>query len=103
VLTHIKYHYKNKIHYCCVCGKAYFELERFAEHCCSHDDSEYIRIAKNEETKARLNYEVQIVEEPILASTFAEQLELASCRTIETVDNSTEEECIVCVENPIYV
>ena len=31
------------------------------------------------------------------------QIELNSCIKIEKVDNSTDEECIVCIQNPMYV
>ena len=94
--AHVLRHQREKVHYCCVCSEAYHDLAKFAEHCHSHSDSEYIRIAMGKEQK------VLKVEDPILASTFKEELEEISCVPIETVDNSTTEECIECVENPLY-
>ena len=94
--AHLLRHQRELVHYCCVCGKAYHDLTKFAEHCCSHADSEYMRIAMGKEQ------EILIVEDPILVATFKEELEEISCIPIEIVDNSTIEECIECVENPLY-
>ena len=94
--AHVLRHQRALVHYCCVCGKAYHDLTKFAEHCRSHADSEYIRIAMG------IEKEILIVEDPILVATFKEELEEISCVPIEKVDNSTTEECIVCVENPLF-
>lgn len=103
--AHVHSHRTEKVHCCCVCGKIYLDLTRFANHCQTHDDREYIRIAMSrtaEENEAHLAKQVQIADDPILATTIAEQIEMSSCVTIEKIDNSTAEECIVCIENPIY-
>ena len=41
--AHALSHRTDKVHCCCVCGEVYFDLTRFADHCRSHDDSEYLR------------------------------------------------------------
>ena len=101
-LAHVGCHLNNKLHCCCVCGKMYFDLARFTDHCRLHNDSEYIRIAVSTTKEPNFKKQVQIAEDHIVASIIKEELELASCVTIEKVDNSTKEEDIVCVENPIY-
>ena len=93
--AHVLSHRREKVHYCCVCGKAYHDLTRFAEHCRSHTDSEYMRIAMGKEQ------EMLKVEDPILVATFKEEIEEIFCITIEKVDNSTTEESVACVENPL--
>ena len=100
--AHVLCHRKDKVHHCAVCGKTYHDLTRFSDHCRSHDDNEYIRIAMKESEGSFVHY-IQVVEDPILASTFKEETELKSCITIEKVDNSTTVERIACVENPIYL
>ena len=102
-LNHAQYHLKDKIHCCCVCGKMYFDIAKFTDHCRLHDDSEYIRIAMSNASEPNFKRQIQIAEDDILASTFKEELELTSCVTIEKIDNSTKEEYILCVENPIYL
>lgn len=102
-LAHERCHHKEKLHCCCVCGKMHSDLAKFADHCQLHDESEYIRIAMSNAIEPNFKRQVQIAEDEIVASTFKEDLELASCVTIEKVDNSTEEDYIVCVENPIYL
>ena len=102
-LAHEQCHHKEKLHCCCVCGKMYFDLAKFTDHCQLHDDSEYIRIAMSNTNEPNFKRQVQTAEDTIIASTFKEQLELSSCVTIEKVDNSTEEDYIVCVENSIYL
>ena len=99
--AHSHSHYTDKLHCCCVCGEVYDNLVRFADHCRSHDDSEYIIIAMSntlEESK-----QVRVVEDEIPVTIAAKEIELNSCVKIEKVDNSTDEECIVCIQNPIYV
>ena len=106
MLGHTNSHHTDKLHCCCVCGEVYYDLARFADHCCSHDDSEYITIAMSntpEESKISLKQQVQVVEVEIPVTTAAKQIELNSCVKIEKVDNSTDEECIVCIKNPTYV
>jgi len=97
--AHILCHRKDKVHHCFICGEVYHDLTRFAYHCSSHDEKEYTRKETNESHCER---QVQIVGKKILASTFAKQLESTSCVMIEKIDNSTDEEHIVCVKNPIY-
>ena len=101
--THALSHYTDRLHCCCVCGEVYDDLARFADHCRSHDDSEYIRIAMSNTNKDSKTYQVQVVEDEIPVTIAAKKIELNSCVKIEKVDNSTDEECIVCIENPIYV
>ena len=104
VSVHAHSHYTDKLHCCCVCGKVYYNLARFADHCRSHDDSEYIRIAMSNTNKdSKTSLQVQIVEDEIPVTTAAKEIELNSCIKIEKVDNSTDEEYIVCIQNPIYV
>ena len=50
--SHALSHYTDKLHCCCVCGEVHHELARFADHCRSHDDSEYIIIAMSTTPKA---------------------------------------------------
>ena len=94
--AHVLRHRREKVHYCCVCGKTYFDLTRFAYHCCTHDDSEYIKLAMSKE------HELLKVEDEITVTAFREEIEEIFCITIEKVDNSTTEECITYVENPLY-
>ena len=104
--AHALSHRTDKVHCCCVCGEVYFDLTRFADHCHSHDDSEYITIAMSntsKDSKTSLKKQVQVVEDEIPAFIAAKKIELNSCVKIERVDNSTDEECIVCIKNPIYV
>ena len=106
VSAHILHHYNNKIHHCWVCGKGYGDLEKFADHCHSHDDSECIKVAMGNATtdgKAGLQKQVLIAEDSIPVANFEEQLELISCVTFEKVDNPVSGECITCVKNPIYL
>ena len=103
--AHVRSHYTEKIHYCCVCGEVYTNLEKFSEHCHTHDDSEYKRIDTSraaKKNKASFKRPVLAGKDPILVTTAAEEVLLNACVTIEKVDNSTSEECIVCVQNPIY-
>ena len=93
--THILRHHKEQVHYCC--GKAFDNLTKFAKHCHLHDDSAYMRMATSKEL------ELLKAEDPILVTTFKEELEEISCITIEEVDNSTTEESIVRVDNPMYL
>ena len=93
--AHILRHHKEQVHYCC--GKAFDNLVKFTKHCRSHDDSAYIRKATSKDL------ELLKAEDPILVTTFIEELEEIYCMTIETVDNSTTEECIIRVENPLYL
>ena len=99
--THAHSHYADRLHCCCVCGEVYDDLARFADHCRSHDDSEYIRIAMSN-TKDKSRNQVQVVEDEIPVTIAAKKIELNSCVKIEKVNNSTDEECIVCIQNPIY-
>ena len=102
-LAHIQSHRNEKLHSCCVCGQIYTDMARFVEHCRLHDDGEYIREAIDRSTrKTSLKRKVQVAEDSILASEFAEQLEADSCVTIEKIDNSTDEKPVVRVENPMY-
>ena len=93
--AHILRYHKEQVHYCC--GKAFDNLTKFAEHCRSHDYSAYMRIVTSKEL------ELLKAQDPILVTTFKEELEEISCVTIEKIDNSITEECIVRVENPIYM
>ena len=95
--AHVLSHRREKTHRCYVCGQAYHDLTTFTNHCYSHDDSEYIRIAMRKEP------EIVIGEDPVLPTTFKEEMEEIYCIPIEKVDNSTTEECIECVENPLYL
>ena len=103
--AHVRSHYKEKIHCCCVCGGIYTNLEKFSEHCQTHDDSDYKRIDTSraaKKNKAHFNKPVLTGKDPILVTTAAEEIVSNACVTIEKVDNLTVEECVVCVENPIY-
>ena len=101
--AHTHSHHTDKLHCCCVCGEVYDDLARFADHCRSHDDNEYIRIAMSNTPKNSKTKQVQVVEDDIPVTIAAKEIELNSCIKIEKVDNSTDEECIVCIQNPIYV
>lgn len=96
--VHVLRHRRDRVHYCCVCGKAYFDLTRFAYHCSTHDDSEYIKLAMGSKEHGLLK-----VEDEITAAAFREEIEEIFCNIIEKVDNSTTEECITYVENPLYL
>ena len=100
--AHAYSHYTDKLHCCCVCGEVYDNLARFADHCRSHDDSEYIRIAMSNAKKDSKTSQVQVVEDEIPVTIAANEIELNSYVKIEKVNNSTDEECIVCIQNPIY-
>ena len=93
--AHILRYHKEKVHYCC--GKAFDNLEKYTKHCRSHDDSAYMRKATSK------NLELLKAEDPILVTTFKEELEEIYCMMIEEVDNSTTEQCIVRVDNPMYL
>ena len=95
--AHVLSHRREKVHRCYVCGKTYHDLTTFADHCRSHDDSEYIRIAMRKEP------EIVTGEDPVLPITFKEEMAEICCIPIEKVDNSTTEECIECVQNPLYL
>ena len=102
--AHALSHRTDKVHCCCVCGEIYFDLTRFADHCHSHDDSEYIAMSNTlKESKTSFRKQVLVVEDEIPVTTAAKEMELESCIKFEKVDNSTDEECIVCIKNPIYV
>ena len=95
--AHVSSHRREKVHRCYVCGKAYHDLTTFTNHCYSHDDSEYIKIAMHKEP------EIVVGEDPVLPITFKEEMEEICCIPIEKVDNSTTEDCIECVQNPLYL
>ena len=99
--AHVLSHRREKVHYCCVCGQTYHDLTTFTNHCYSHDDSEYIRIALKE-SRPHSEQCVQVVEDEFPAADFEEKIEQISCNAVEEVDNSTTEEEIVCIENPHY-
>ena len=101
--AHSHSHYTDKLHCCCVCGEVYDNLARFADHCRSHDDSEYIRIAMYTSKDNKVRKRVQVVEDEIPVTIAAKEIELMACVKIEKVDNSTDEECILCIKNPMYV
>ena len=101
--AHALSHHTDKLHCCCVCGEVYDDLAMFADHCRSHDDSEYIRIATSNTNIDSKTSQVQVAEDEIPVTIAAKEIELNSCVKIEKVDNSTDEECIVCIQNPIYV
>lgn len=104
MLAHFLRHHSDRIHHCWVCGKAYCDLEKFVNHCHSHDNSEYIKAAmKITDSKADLQKQVLIAENPIPVANFEEHLELTSCMINEKVDNSVEKECIAFVKNSIYL
>ena len=96
--AHVSCHRREKTHKCCVCGEVYHDLTRFAYHCRTHDDSEYMRLEI-----CREHVEVQTAEKEITAAACKKEIEESCCITIERVDNSTTEECIECVENPLYL
>ena len=78
---HVLSHYTDKLHCCCVCSEVHHDLARFANHCRSHDDSEYIIIAMSntpEESKTSLRKQVQVVEDEIpviIAAKHADRVE----------------------------
>ena len=103
--AHARGHHKEKIHCCCVCGEVYTNLEEFSEHCHTHDDDEYKRIDISRaarKKKTGFNKHILVGEDPILVTSAAEEIVLKACVIIENVDNSTVEECIVHIQNPIY-
>ena len=100
--AHVKSHYNKKMQCCCICSKVYLDLTRFVDHCRLHDESDYISVAVTETAnEANFKNQVQIAEDGILASTYAEQLMLSSCARIEKIDNSYDEDSVVYVGNPI--
>ena len=102
--AHLQSHRSEKVHRCCVCRETYSDMTRFVDHCRLHDDSEYMKVAKDKSiVQANLKRQVQVVEDSILVSTFNEQLGLASCVMIEKLNISTAEESTLHIENPIYV
>lgn len=104
--THLLEHYTNKIHCCFVCGTVYLKLEELAAHCRTHDDSEYVAIEMIRTTeKSDANFKRQLLtgRDPVLVHTAAEEIVSSACITIEKADNSTVEEFIMCVENPMYL
>ena len=100
--AHEHSHRTGKIHCCCVCGEVFFDLTRFAYHCRSHDDSEYIRVAMANTPEENEACQVQVAKDEIPVAIAAKEIVLNSCVVIEKVDNSTNEECIMCIKNPIY-
>ena len=102
--AHLQSHRSEKVHCCCVCRETYSDMTRFVDHCRLHDDSEYMKVAKDKSiVQANLKRQVQVAEDSILVSTFKEQLGLASCVMIEKLDISTAEESISHIDNSIYV
>ena len=112
MLAHFYTHRNDKIHYCCVCSEAYYDLEAFTNHCRSHDDSVYIKIALDEpitvsdssdsELDSVFDSELESQKEPLVTedcvpiATSAKQSKPSSSVTMK-------EECIVSVENPLYL
>ena len=104
MLAHFYTHRNDKVHYCCVCSEAYYDLETFTNHCRSHDDSLYIKIALDKPTTDSDTSESE------LDSVFDSPLIIEDCIPI---DVSTEQlkpnpsvtmkkEYITYVENPLY-
>jgi len=81
------------------------DLEIYTQHCRSHADSEYMRIAMNNnayDSEVSIFKQIQKAQDPLPAATCLKEIELLSCVKIETVDNAFNEDDIVYVENPIY-
>ena len=99
--AHLQSHRSEKLHCCCVCKEIYSDLARFVDHCRMHDDSEYIKVARGKSiVQANLKSQLQVVEDSILISTFKEQLEFASCVTIEKEDTATDKDSILWLKIP---
>ena len=98
--THLYRHHMDKEHHCLVCGEVYFKLENFTKHCHTHDHSEYIKLAIGTDDKAESQKEA---ESDASVATSSEQLESISSGTIEKVNNSFDDECVTCVENPLHL
>ena len=104
MLAHFYNHRNNTLHYCCVCGEAYNDLEEFSNHCRSHADSVYIKIAidglitdsDSHNSEDNLQKETIRVEDHAPVANSAQRL-----RPIFSV--KMKGEYITCVDNPLYL
>ena len=101
LIAHTHQHFTDRVHCCCVCGKLYMDLRRFTDHCCLHNDNDYLKIAMDKGSEARLEDQIQIAEKSDFATTIKRKIDLVSCPETEKADNfmHTDEETI---ENPMY-
>ena len=112
MLSHFYTHRNDKVHNCCVCSEAFYDLETFTNHCRSHDDALYIKIALDEpitisdssdsELDSVFDSELDSQKEPLVTedyvptATSVEQFKPTSSVTMK-------EESIAYVENPLYL
>ena len=101
-LAHSQSHYSEKLHCCCICGFIESDMEAFIKHCRLHDEDEFIREAFGKAICKANRGKAQVVEESDLTAGFSDEIEDISCIRIDEVENTFEEEPIMCVENPIY-
>ena len=108
MLAHFYTHRNDKVHYCCVCSEAYYDLETFTNHCRSHDDSLYIKIALDEpitlsdSSDSELDSVFDSPNEPFAIEDYSP----TAISTEESKPNPSvtmKEECIAYVENPLYL
>ena len=102
MLAHFYTHRNNKVHYCCVCSEAYYDLEAFTNHCRSHDDSVYIKIALDEPITVSDSSDSEF--DSVFDSEFDYVPIATSAKQSKPSSSVTmKEECIISVENPLYL
>ena len=104
MLAHFYTHRNDNVHCCCVCSEAYYDLETFSNHCRTHDDSLYIKMALTEPSDSSDSELDSVFDSP------KEPLIVKDCVRLPSYTKkgkpyhsvTTREECIAYVENPLY-
>ncbi|XP_065888543.1 zinc finger and BTB domain-containing protein 49-like [Dysidea avara] len=106
--AHVYTHRRDKVHSCPICGEVYEDLTRYADHCGSHPDSEYLQLCKQEEALkvqrkiAANNIKSSTTDQPVIAAIAKESASsTASLKNIysQPIDKEAD---ISTIQNPIY-
>ena len=106
--AHVYTHRRDKVHSCPICGEVYEDLTRYADHCGSHPDSEYLQLCKQEEALkvqrkiAANNIKSSTTDQPVIAAIAKESVSsTASLKNIysKPIDKVDD---IITIQNPFY-
>ena len=104
--AHVYIHRRNKLHSCPICGEVYHDLTRYADHCQSHPDSEYVELCKQEEALkaqkkiAANNIKSSATNQPIIAATAKQSA--SSTISLMNTEPIDKEDNISIIQNPLY-
>ena len=104
--AHVYIHRRNKLHSCPICGEVYHDLTRYADHCQSHPDSEYVELCKQEEAlKAQKkivanNIKPSTTDQPVNAAIAKESV--SSTISLMNTEPIDKEDDVSTIQNPLY-